>query len=61
MAEHRAKSLAGLLPIALATGFSEIEPQLEPLKVPWLIHSTLEIQSLTRLSGLRHRPHTGER
>ena len=41
MAEHRAKSLAGLLPIALATGFSEIEPQLEPLKVPWLIHSTL--------------------
>ena len=34
MAEHRAKSLALILPIALATGFSEIEPQLEPLKVP---------------------------
>jgi hypothetical protein len=34
MAEHRAKSLAALLPTALATGFSETEPQLEPLKVP---------------------------
>ena len=34
MAEHRARSLAALLPIALATGFLEIEPQLEPLKVP---------------------------
>jgi len=34
MAEHRAKSLTALLPIALATGCSEIEPELEPLKVP---------------------------
>jgi hypothetical protein len=34
MAEHRAKSLSSLLPMALATGFSETEPQLEPLKVP---------------------------
>ena len=34
MAEHRAKSIAALLSIALATGFAEIEPQVEPLKVP---------------------------
>ena len=33
MAEHRAKSLSALLPTALATGFSEIEPNIEPLKV----------------------------
>ena len=33
MAEHRAKSLTGLLSIALATGYSEIEPDIEPLKV----------------------------
>lgn len=33
LAEHRAKSLSALLPIALATGFSEIEQNLEPLKV----------------------------
>jgi len=52
MAEHRAKSIAALLPIALATGFSEIEPQLEPLKVLQLIDSGHEIQSLTRFSGL---------
>ncbi|KAI9443965.1 hypothetical protein H4582DRAFT_1049491 [Lactarius indigo] len=32
MAEHRAKSLAALLQIALATGYSEIDPELEPLK-----------------------------
>lgn len=32
MAEHRAKSLSSLLQIALATGFSEIDPELEPLK-----------------------------
>ncbi|KAH9027352.1 hypothetical protein EDB84DRAFT_1500330 [Lactarius hengduanensis] len=32
MAEHRAKSLAVLLPIALATGYSEIDPEPEPLK-----------------------------
>lgn len=34
MAEHRAKSLSALLQIALATGFSEVDPELEPLKVP---------------------------
>jgi hypothetical protein len=33
MAEHRARSLSALLPIALATGYSEIEPDVEPLKV----------------------------
>ena len=33
MAEHRAKSLSALLSIALATGYSEIEPYLELLKV----------------------------
>ena len=33
MAEHRAKSLSALLSIALATGYSEVEPDLEPLKV----------------------------
>ncbi|KAI9511011.1 hypothetical protein F5148DRAFT_1274479 [Russula earlei] len=32
MAEHRAKSLSALLLNALTTGFSEIEPELEPLK-----------------------------
>ncbi|KAH9047481.1 hypothetical protein EDB83DRAFT_2317547 [Lactarius deliciosus] len=32
MTEHRAKTLSTLLPIALATGFSEIEPDFEPLK-----------------------------
>ena len=33
MAENRAKSLSALLSIALATGYSEIEPDSEPLKV----------------------------
>ncbi len=33
MAEHRAKSLSARLSIALAAGYSEIEPDLEPLKV----------------------------
>ena len=33
MADHRAKSLNALLSIALATGYSEIDPELEPLKV----------------------------
>ncbi|KAH9047121.1 hypothetical protein EDB84DRAFT_1462824 [Lactarius hengduanensis] len=32
MTEHRAKTLSTLLPIALATGFSEIEPDFESLK-----------------------------
>jgi hypothetical protein len=33
MTEHRAKMLSALLPIALATGYSEVEPDLEALKV----------------------------
>ena len=33
MAEHRANSLSALLRIALATGFSEIEPEIVLLKV----------------------------
>ncbi|KAN0136112.1 hypothetical protein V8E53_005972 [Lactarius tabidus] len=32
LAEHRVKSLSALLPIALATGYSEIEPDIKPLK-----------------------------
>ncbi|KAI0280129.1 hypothetical protein BGY98DRAFT_965783 [Russula aff. rugulosa BPL654] len=30
--EHRARALSAILPIALATGYSEVEPDLEPLK-----------------------------
>ena len=33
MAEHRAKLLSALLSFALATGYAEIEPDFEPLKV----------------------------
>lgn len=33
MIDHRARTLFALLPIALSTGFSEVEPDLEPLKV----------------------------
>ncbi len=33
MTEHRTKTLAALLPIALATGYSEVEPSIESLKV----------------------------
>ena len=47
MAEHRAKSLSTLLPIALATGYSEIEPDLEPLKVC--------ANLLSRVNGLADR------
>lgn len=32
MTDHRARTLSNLLPIALATGFSEVEPEFEPLK-----------------------------
>ncbi len=31
--EHRARTLSVILPIALATGYSELEPDLKPLKV----------------------------
>ena len=50
MAEHRAKSLAALLPIAFATGYSEIEPDPEPLKVhivPWNCERTSDILGRT--------------
>ena len=33
MAEDRANSLSALLRIALATGFSEVDPDMMPLKV----------------------------
>jgi hypothetical protein len=33
MTEHRAKTLSTLLPIALSTGYSDIEHDFEPLKV----------------------------
>ena len=33
MTEHRTSNLSALLPIALATGYSEVEPGIEPLKV----------------------------
>ncbi|KAF8490084.1 hypothetical protein F5888DRAFT_1808365 [Russula emetica] len=32
MTEHRTSNLSALLPIALATGYSEVEPGIEPLK-----------------------------
>lgn len=32
MTDHRVRTLSTLLPIALATGFSEVEPDFEPLK-----------------------------
>ena len=46
MAEHRARSLSALLPIALATGYSEIEPDLEPLKVTY--RPTRVMRNLTK-------------
>jgi hypothetical protein len=51
MAEHRAKSLSTLLSVALATGFSETEPQLEPLKVLWLFKSKDGVSPLTKFLG----------
>ncbi len=33
MTEHRTKTLSSLLPIALATGYTEVELGFEPLKV----------------------------
>lgn len=35
MAAHRANSLLAILPVALETGYSEVVPELEPLKVQW--------------------------
>jgi hypothetical protein len=39
MTDHRARTLSDLLPMALATGFSEVEPEIEPLKVQWFFNS----------------------
>jgi len=36
MAAHRAQLLLSLLPNALSFGFSEVEPEVEPLKVSTL-------------------------
>jgi hypothetical protein len=33
MAAHRANSLLAILPVALETGYSDVVPDLEPLKV----------------------------
>jgi hypothetical protein len=33
MAAHRAQMLLNLLPNAMSTGYAEVEPELEPLKV----------------------------
>ena len=33
LAAHRASSLLEILPVALQTGYSEVVPELEPLKV----------------------------
>ena len=33
MVAHRANSLLAILPVALETGYSEVVPELEPLKV----------------------------
>jgi hypothetical protein len=33
LAAHRASSLLAILPVALQTGYSEVVPELEPLKV----------------------------
>jgi len=41
MIDHRARTLFALLPIALSTGFSEVEPDLEPLKVLMVYLSNL--------------------
>jgi hypothetical protein len=41
MADHRARTLFASLPIALATGYSEVEPDFEPLKVLCFISPNL--------------------
>ena len=33
MAAHRANLLLAILPVALQTGYSEVDPKIEPLKV----------------------------
>jgi hypothetical protein len=49
MTEHRTKILSALLPIALATGYAEVEPSFEPLKVLLLSDPDHIVADLLRL------------
>lgn len=49
MTEHRTKTLSSLLPIALATGYTEVELVLEPLKVLLLDNSNHKLADVLRL------------
>jgi hypothetical protein len=60
MIDHRARTLFALLPIALSTGFSEVEPDLEPLKVLMVYLSVLGAP-LNICSEPGHRRHCGRR
>jgi hypothetical protein len=55
MIDHRARTLFALLPIALATGYSEVEPDLEPLKVLEANLLDLRAVPLIMRSGLGYR------
>lgn len=46
MTEHRTKILSSLLPIALATGYTEVELGFEPLKVPLLSNPNHSVADL---------------
>jgi hypothetical protein len=41
LAAHRASSLLAILPVALQTGYSEVVPELEPLKVRYAYNPSL--------------------
>lgn len=49
MMEHRTKTLSSLLPIALATGYTEVEPGSEPLKVLLLGNSNHKLADVLHL------------
>lgn len=53
MAAHRANYLLAILPIALETGYSEVVPELEPLKVEW--RTTRSVQYRTELVRISTR------
>jgi hypothetical protein len=58
MTDHRAKTLGTLLPIALATGHSEVDPDLQPLKVRSVTYeSESPREYLTERLELGYRPH----
>jgi len=57
MIDHRARTLFALLPIALATGYSEVEPDLEPLKVLRVNSLDLRAVPLIMRSELGYRRH----